>query len=306
MAITKRRFTGSERTGYGTLTAALVQGDMVAFNPATGKLRAAGSVSDIFAGTLTHGGAADEQVEFTYNECIFVPYASAVVGDVGKLAYALTVDTMDLTSDTKPIIGRIMMVEASVGFWIDTTLTTVYNNDAFTHDSSGNRLYPSDAGDSIQTGDEAAIAAVLVLDDNKIASAGTGTNIDIVLDPKGTGSIDVVEGKIKATGAAAAVDIALTPKGAGVVTNGVNPLLPYKVAGQGTTGTAGTAGQIAVPGMTANGVVIATLAEDPGAALSLSDVVAGVDIITVYTRNSGSDARAALSGKKVNYLVLSY
>ena len=72
-----------------------------------------------------------------------------------------------------------------------------------------------------------------------------------------------------------------------------------------TTGTGGTVGQIALPGMTAAGKVVVTINEDPGANLALSDVVPGVDLITVYTRNTNTDARAELDSKKVAYIVIS-
>jgi hypothetical protein len=78
-------------------------------------------------------------------------------------------------------------------------------------------------------------------------------------------------------------------------------------SGQATTGTTTTAGEIAIAGMTANGVVIVTAAEDPGVNLVISHVVAASGKITVYTRTvveAGTTAAAALSGKKVNYIVI--
>ena len=78
-------------------------------------------------------------------------------------------------------------------------------------------------------------------------------------------------------------------------------------SGQATTGTAGTAGEITIADMTANGVVIVTAAEDPGVNLVISHVVAASGKITVYTRTvveAGTTAAAALSGKKVNYIVI--
>lgn len=86
----------------------------------------------------------------------------------------------------------------------------------------------------------------------------------------------------------------------------IQPGTVLPIGAQATTGTAGTAGQVAVTGLTATSVVLVTIAEDPGTNLALSDVVAGTDLFTVYTRNTNTDARAALSGKKVNYLVVSY
>lgn len=73
---------------------------------------------------------------------------------------------------------------------------------------------------------------------------------------------------------------------------------------QATTGTAGTVGQIAIAGMTATGKIVVTAAEDPGTSLVISDVVAGTDLVTVWTKNTDTNARAELSGKKVNYIVI--
>ena len=73
-------------------------------------------------------------------------------------------------------------------------------------------------------------------------------------------------------------------------------------------GTTSAGGVIAIAGMTATGKVVVSINEDPGAGLALSDVVpsatAGGDI-TVYTRNTNTDARAVLNGKKVSYIVIS-
>jgi hypothetical protein len=77
--------------------------------------------------------------------------------------------------------------------------------------------------------------------------------------------------------------------------------------GQATTGTAGDAGKITIANMTATGKIIVTAAEDPGENLVISHVVAGTGIVTVYTRTvveAGTTAAAALSGKKVNYIVI--
>jgi hypothetical protein len=61
-------------------------------------------------------------------------------------------------------------------------------------------------------------------------------------------------------------------------------------------------GEVAVTGMSADGIVLVTLAEDPGSYKSLSDVVCGSGKFTVYA-TTGS-ARAALASKKINYLIL--
>lgn len=68
--------------------------------------------------------------------------------------------------------------------------------------------------------------------------------------------------------------------------------------------TTDASGEIAVTGMTATGSVQVTPAEDLGTNLVLADVVCGTDKITVYTRNTNTDARAALNAKDVHLLVI--
>jgi hypothetical protein len=78
-------------------------------------------------------------------------------------------------------------------------------------------------------------------------------------------------------------------------------------SGQATTGTTTAAGEIAIAGMTSAGKVIVTAAEDPGVNLVISHVVAASGKITVYTRTvveAGTTAAVALSGVKVNYIVI--
>ena len=71
--------------------------------------------------------------------------------------------------------------------------------------------------------------------------------------------------------------------------------------GEATTGTTGI---VEVEGLKADGIVFVLPSEDPGAALVISDVVVAKGQFTVYTKNTGTDARAALNGKKVFYLLL--
>lgn len=74
-------------------------------------------------------------------------------------------------------------------------------------------------------------------------------------------------------------------------------------AAQATTGTTGggDAGEVAVPGLKANGVVIVTAAESPGSSLTIGHVTAGADKFTVY---DGAATPAVIEGKKVNYFVI--
>ena len=78
------------------------------------------------------------------------------------------------------------------------------------------------------------------------------------------------------------------------------------VMAQGTTATGSDAGKITISGMTTSGVVICTPAESLGTELVLSHVVAGSGIITVYAKDtSATGAAAAISGKKINYIIVS-
>ena len=75
--------------------------------------------------------------------------------------------------------------------------------------------------------------------------------------------------------------------------------------GQATTGTAGTAGEIAIASMTSTGKVVVTAAEALGNNVVISHVIAATGKITVYVQDTSvSGAATALSGKKVNYIVI--
>jgi hypothetical protein len=95
-----------------------------------------------------------------------------------------------------------------------------------------------------------------------------------------------------------------------VVNTGINLAVASKqdtlVMAQGTTATGADAGKITIAGMTTNGVVVCTPAESLGTNIVLSYVVAGSGIITVYAQDTNaSGAAAAISGKKINYIVIS-
>lgn len=95
-----------------------------------------------------------------------------------------------------------------------------------------------------------------------------------------------------------------------VANTGINLAVAAKqdvlVMAQATTATGADAGKITISGMTASGVVICTPAESLGTNIVLSHVVAGSGIITVYAQDTNaSGAAAAISGKKINYLVIS-
>ena len=210
-------------------------------------------------------------------------YAGAAGFAAGDLVKATTVGAVVTAGSTDPYFGQAIETATSGNFGAVVILGggSIATNVTWTKSSTN--LQPTTPGDAITTAPAGSTAKTLSLALNAISGLGTDAAIDILLKPKGTGVVKMTNGSLTAI-----------------------PVVTAWAATQGTTGTVGTAGQIACVGMTAAGVVIATLAEDPGAGLVLSDVVAGSDLFTVYTKNTSTDARAALSGKKVNYLVLSY
>ena len=80
----------------------------------------------------------------------------------------------------------------------------------------------------------------------------------------------------------------------------IDPLLAGAPA-WGQTDT-DASGEVAVAGMSADGIVMVTLAEDPGWNQALSDVVCASGKFTVYATTGA--ARAALASKKINFLIL--
>lgn len=263
------------------------------------------TASAVFLGVCDAAAGGTDEPEFPSirRDVFFYTDATAALTDMGQTLYADGLGTIGLSSSNNVFVGRVVGVDVGVGWWVDPINIGSLTISAY-FDKNLTVLTPATAGDSIQT-DLATEAAVLNLDDNIISAVGTGTNIDIKLTPKGTGVIDLAGGSAPGikTSVGTNTNINLNPKGSGVVTmtNGTLtgvPLLPYKVAGQGTTGTGGSIGQIACVGMTSAGVVLVTGAE---AASLPAYVVAGTDLFTVYVA-----AGTGLDAKKVNYLVLSY
>lgn len=202
-----------------------------------------------------------------------------------------------------------MALSTKLRFWIKAAMASMYYGDQLA-DAIDAKLESSALGAGV-------LATALT---GFVSGAGAVAASDTLLQ-----AINKLDGNVGTKIATSAVPAAVraTPitgfaSGAGVVAaadtvlQAINKLdgnIAAKQAtltmGQLTTGTGGTVGQLALPGMTATGKLVVTLAEDPGANLALCDVVAGVDIATVYTRNTNTDARAALDAKKVNYVVIS-
>lgn len=80
-------------------------------------------------------------------------------------------------------------------------------------------------------------------------------------------------------------------------------VIPFPTMAQDTT-TAG--GEITISGMTSAGKVLISMGEAPGTNLVLSHAICATGKITVYTKNTNTDAEAVLNAKKVNYLVIAY
>lgn len=201
-------------------------------------------------------------------------------GDLVKAAASGTVIT---AGSTDPYFAQALDTATSgnLGRVVILGGGSIATNTTWTKSSTN--LQPTTAGDAITTGPAASTAKTLSIATNTVQALGTDSAIDIIFNPKSTGVIKMTNGSVTA-----------------------KPVLTAWVQGQATTGTSGTAGQVSAVGLTSSGVVSVTLAEDPGTALVLSDVVAGTDYFTVYTKNTSTDARAALSGKKVNYVIWSY
>lgn len=317
MSVTKFKQTAS-RTGNGLIASGQTvdRGDILAFNT-SGKIQVINDTAGFTFAGIANNAAGDtgelSTVEYEYGKPYFYAAAGAAQVDVGEAAYASGLGTIAKSSSNAVFCGVICDVEVGVGWWIDPmypqNLGTTAGTDDWSRDAANTRVFPINAGDKVASGDPTAIAKALDLNTNIVQALGTDTNIPVVVKPKGTGAAEVYGGLVNAQGAGADVDLVLSGKGTGVVkavvTDGTLAVLAPFEAKQATTGTVGTAGEIAVAGMTASGVVIATIAEDPGSNLALSDVVCATGKFTVYTRNTNTDARAALSGKKVNYIVVS-
>ena len=72
-------------------------------------------------------------------------------------------------------------------------------------------------------------------------------------------------------------------------------------AGQATTGTGTTIGEVVIEELTTDGVVLVTAAESPGDTLAIGHVIAGAGKFTVYDNTT---TPVALDTKKINYLVI--
>jgi hypothetical protein len=154
--------------------------------------------------------------------------------------------------------------------------------------SRGDCGTPANAGDAYETEDPDVEAEALRLEDNKVEAVGTGTNIDVNVIPKGTGTLKTPSGY--EANVSADEDV---PNKEYCDDNYVS----YAAQGQATTGTGATVGQVAVTGLTTSAVIICTGAE---AGADVAYVVAAAGHFTVF---DASDAE--LDAKKVNYVVLS-
>lgn len=290
-----RRAANMERLGYGTLVtgADIERGDLLMYNTNGYLAVLDDTASCVFAGIATQNGVAGDVIDIDPGSKFFYPNAAAALTDNGQPVYGAAAGTISLATGAHAVlVGRIVAVEVGVGWWVETILPgPVTVSSAMSQD--GTDVRPAIAGSAIQTDDPAAEAAVLNLDNNIVSAEGTDANIDVIITPKGTGAISVPAGTYESN-VTADDDI---PNLKRVVDN-FAPMVAWDLY------TTDGAGEIAIASMTATGVVLATCAEDPGAALVLSDVVCGVGKVTVYTKNTGTDARAALATKKVAMLVL--
>lgn len=287
---------GMERLGYGTIVTAgdYERGDLLMYDTSGYLTALADTASCVFAGIAIADGVAGDVIDIDPGSKFFYAYSSAALTDNGQPVYGAAGGTVSLSSGSHAVlVGRIVAVEVGVGWWIDPMLPgPVTVSSAMSQDSTDVR--PTIAGSAIQTDDPAVEAAVLNLDDNIISAEGTGTNIDVIITPKGSGAISVPAGTYE-TYVTADDDI---PNLKRVVDN-FAPMVAWDLY------TTDGSGEIAIASMTATGVVLATCAEDPGTNLVLSDVVCATGKVTVYTKDvTGTPTRAALASKKVAMLVL--
>jgi hypothetical protein len=271
-----------------------------------GKIRKGDNVSGYrFAGIAKHNAGADGEDDYLELEAgtpFEYPNAAAAQTDIGNMVYFSGSSALSMTPGNGVIAGEIIDVVAGVSWLIDPVVTgPVTVSGDMSRDAADSAVRPTTAGDAIETDDPAVEAAVLSLDDNKVEAKGTGTNVAVILKPKGNESVDVYNGKLYAEGAGADVDLDLQSKGAGVAkANGKRIVTSAVLISQETTDASG---EIAVASMTSAGVVFATFAEDPGSYKAISDVICATGKVTVYATTGA--ARAALASKKVNLFVFS-
>ncbi|RJR31891.1 MAG: hypothetical protein C4574_00630 [Candidatus Latescibacterota bacterium] len=258
-----------------------------------------------FAGIAKHNAGAtgeDSHVELEAGKPFEYPTAAAAQTDIGNMVYFSGSSALSKTVGNGIIAGEIIDVVVGVSWLIDPVVTgpqTISGD--MSRDAVDLAVRPTTAGDAIQTDDPAVVAQAMELNDNIMEAKGTDANIPLALKPKGTESVDVYGGKVYAEGAGADVDLDLQAKGAGIPKAGGKRIVTCAVLiAQETTDASG---EIAVADMTADGVVFATFAEDPGSNKAISDVICEAGKVTVYATTGA--ARAALASKKVNLFVFS-
>lgn len=293
--ITKFKHVGIDRIGLGTMESSetVDRGTICVFNT-SGKVQQINDTSDWkFAGIARYSaGDTDEPsiIELSYGTPFFYPYTGAAQLDVGEAAYASGLGTIAKSSTNSVYVGIICDVEVGVGWWIDPlypqNLGTTAGSDDWNRDAGTSSVRPKNAGDAIQTDDPSSQTEILDLDDNIITSDGTNTNIDVIIKPKGTGSVSVTGTTNYENNIADDDDI---PNKKWIDDNKA----PSEGWAQVTTNASG---EVTITGMDSTGIIIAIGAES-GA--DVSYVIAGTDKFTVY---DSSDT--ALNTKKVNYLVL--
>lgn len=292
--IEKTRDVGIPRLNSGALTSGqTVDAGMLCMFDAAGLVRQLNdTVNCKFAG-IAQNSAGDtyepEEVDLDYGTPFFFPKETAAQTDVGLAVFASALGEINTSSSNAVLVGQIIDCEVGIGWWIDPLVPgPVTVTSPFTQD--GTDVRPTTAGSAIQTDNPATAAAALNFDDNKIGAEGTGADINVVITPKGGGAISVED----------LADYEDNVTGDDDIPNKKfcdDHFVPYAAWNQATTGSDGTAGEVAVTGLTATGKVICTGAE---AGTDVAYVVAGTNKFTVY---DASDA--VIPGKKVNYIVLS-
>lgn len=193
---------------------------------------------------------------------------------IGDKVKATTAGAVITAGSTDPYFG-IAVETATSGNFGAVCLTSggsIATNVTFTRAST--TLYPTTTADTVATGPRAGDAAVIEMVANSLTTQGTGTNVNLVVTCKGSG----------------------TP----TFTNSTYTAAPILVAAKGATqGTTTSSGIITNTAVTTNAVVFFTAAV-AGADGPVS-VVPTASTLTFYD-NVGS----VVNAKKVNYIIISY
>lgn len=280
-----RSYTAGEAIAKGQLVA-LDASDETSVNVATAL------TAELVIGIATESADEGSSVNVRMQGIAELSVAEAVdAGDVLCAGVDAGQAQKYATGDTNYIVGKALTAAAEDGYaeCMLSIGSASEPGDIMSRSLAATAVRPANAGDAVETDDPSTAAAVLRLDDNIVEAKGTGTDIDVILKPKGAGAVSVPAGTYET--AVTGDDDIPNKKFCD------DSFVPYKAKGQSTTGTGATVGQVAVASLTAAAVILCIGAE---AGADVAYVVAASGHFTVF---DSSDAE--IDGKKVNYVVLS-